>query len=318
MISKKAKNRKKVISFLMRFVTLIKPGSLTPFQIKIIRKLVSIASHRRSSVKKNVIEKIKLDQLDLYRIIPNKISDEKKILFFHGGGFFIGNFNIYRNYVSFLAEVISREIIFVDYELGPESKYPSQLEQAKKAYSFILEKCNGSHIILAGDSAGGNLALSLYLALEKEKFTKPLAIFCVSPWVNPTALLAEYPDSFCESDVLIGPFIKRAKETGSGPLSYLYCNESDQNNVLISPLFGDFRNSPPIMIQYAEKEMLSIQIEQFLKRLKKQRVSVQSIVWKDLWHDFQLETDLIETHRSFALFKEFLDEQPIQPLSSPA
>ena len=294
----------------MRLVALTKPGSLSLFQIKIIRKLVAIASNRRSAFNKVIQEKITLDQLDLYRIIPNKVFDEKKILFFHGGGFFVGNFKIYRNYVSFLAEVISREIIFVEYNLAPESKYPSQLEQAKKAYSFILEKSNTSHIILAGDSAGGNLALALMLVLKKDRSKKPKGIFCISPWVNPTALLAEYPDSFCESDVLIGPFIKRAKETGSGPLSYVYCNESNQSNALISPLFGDFCGSPPIMIQYAENEMLSIQIEQFLKRLKKQKVSVQTIVWKGLWHDFQLETDLIETHRSFALFKDFLDELP--------
>ena len=294
----------------MRLVALTKPGSLSLFQIKIIRKLVAIASNRRSAFNKVIQEKITLDQLDLYRIIPNKVFDEKKVLFFHGGGFFVGNFKIYRNYVSFLAEVISREIIFVEYNLAPESKYPSQIEQAKKAYSFILEKSNTSHIILAGDSAGGNLALALMLVLKKDRSKKPKGIFCISPWVNPTALLAEYPDSFCESDVLIGPFIKRAKETGSGPLSYVYSNESNQSNALISPLFGDFGGSPPIMIQYAENEMLSIQIEQFLKRLKKQKVSVQTIVWKDLWHDFQLETDLIETHRSFALFKDFLDELP--------
>jgi acetyl esterase/lipase len=196
----------------------------------------------------------------------------------------------------------------VEYKLSPESKYPSQIEDAKKAYSFLLEKEEKPKIILAGDSAGGNLALALFLALEKENCKKPIGIFCISPWVNPTELLAEYPDSFCESDVLIGPFIKRAKETGSGPLSYLYCNDSDQINALISPLFGDFHNSPPIMIQYSEKEVLSIQIEKFLKRLKKQKVRVQTIVWKDLWHDFQLETDLTETQKSFALFKDFLDE----------
>ena len=120
--------------------------------------------------------------------------------------------------------------------------------------------------------------------------------------------MAEYPDSCCQSDVLIGPFIKRAKETGSGPLSYLYCNPSDHKNPFISPLFGDFKNSPPIMIQYAENEVLSVQIGQFLKRLKKQRVKVVTKIWKDLWHDFQLETDLIETRRSFELFKDFLDE----------
>ena len=148
----------------------------------------------------------------------------------------------------------------------------------------------------------------LLLALKKDKSKKPKGIFCISPWVYPTAIMAEYPDSCCQSDVLIGPFIKRAKETGSGPLSYLYCNPSDHKNPFISPLFGDFKNSPPIMIQYAENEILSVQIGQFLKRLKKQRVKVVTKTWKDLWHDFQLETDLIETRRSFVLFKDFLDE----------
>ena len=310
MISKKARNRKKVISFLMLLVTLIKPGSLTHFQIKIIRQLVLIASYRRSSVNNTIFEKIKLDQLDLYRIKPKKLSDTKKILFFHGGGFFVGNFKIYRSYVSVLAEVLGREIIYVEYKLSPESKYPIQLEDAKKAYSFLLRKEKNPNIILAGDSAGGNLALALLLALKKDKSKKPQGIFCISPWVDPTAIMEKYPDSCCQSDVLIGPFIKRAKETGSGPLSYLYCNASDQSSPFISPLFGDFKNSPPIMIQYAENEMLSMQIEQFLNRLKKQKVRVQTMVWEDLWHDFQLETDLIETRKSFALFKDFLDELP--------
>ncbi len=310
MISKKAKSRKKVISFAMRLVALIKPGSLSHFQIKIMRKLVLFASYRRSHVNKVVVKKISLDQLELYRVKPKKLSDTKKILFFHGGGFFVGNFKIYRSYVSFLSEVLGREIIFVEYKLSPESKYPSQLEDAKKAYYFLLGKEEKPNIILAGDSAGGNLALALLLALKKDKSKKPKGIFCISPWVDPTAIMAEYPDSCCESDVLIGPFIKRAKETGSGPLSYLYCNETNPNDPFISPLFGDFKNSPPIMIQYAENEMLSVQIEKFLKRLKKQRVKVLTKIWKDLWHDFQLETDLLETRRSFTLFKDFLDELP--------
>jgi acetyl esterase/lipase len=310
MISKKARKRKKVISFLMRLVTLVKPGSLSHFQIKIIRQLVLIASYRRLSFSNNTFEKIKLDQLDLYRIKPKKLSDTKKILFFHGGGFFVGNFKIYKKYVSFLAEVLGREIVFVEYKLSPESKYPSQLEDAKKAYYFLLGKEENPNIILAGDSAGGNLALALLLAIKRDKSKKPKGIFCISPWVDPNAIMAEYPDSCCQSDVLIGPFIKRAKETGSGPLSYLYCNASDKSSPFISPLFGDFKNSPPFMIQYAENEMLSIQIEQFLKKLKKQRVKVVTKIWKDLWHDFQLETDLIETRKSFTLFRDFLDDLP--------
>ena len=79
MISKKARKRKKVISFLMRLVTLIEPGSLTHFQIKLIRQLVLIASYRRSGVKNTIFEKIKFDQLDLYSIKPKKLSDTKNL-----------------------------------------------------------------------------------------------------------------------------------------------------------------------------------------------------------------------------------------------
>ena len=61
-----------------------------------------------------------------------------------------------------------------------------------------------------GDSAGGNLALALFLALKRQ-IKKPRNIL-FSPWVYPTAKMAEYPDSCCQSDVLIGPFIKRAKK----------------------------------------------------------------------------------------------------------
>ena len=76
MISRKARNRKKVISFVMKLVAFIKPGSLSHFQIKIMRLLVLFASFRRANVNNVVVKKISLGQLELYRIIPNKISDK--------------------------------------------------------------------------------------------------------------------------------------------------------------------------------------------------------------------------------------------------
>ena len=87
MISKKARNRKKVISFLMLLVTLIKPGSLTHFQIKIIRQLVLIASYRRSSVNNTIFEKIKLDpqiELSPRLALSHPITETSKLYFNYG------------------------------------------------------------------------------------------------------------------------------------------------------------------------------------------------------------------------------------------
>ena len=77
---------------------------------------------------------------------------------------------------------------------------------------------------------------------------------------------------------------------GFWSIVYLYCNASDKSSPFISPLFGDFKNSP-LMIQYAENEMLSSRLNVF-KKIKKAKVKVVTKIWKDLWHDFQLETDL--------------------------
>ena len=86
MISKKARNRKKAISFAMRLVAFIEPGSLSHFQIKIMRKLVLFASYRRQNIYNVDVKKISLDQLELYRITPSNISDKKKFYFFMGAG----------------------------------------------------------------------------------------------------------------------------------------------------------------------------------------------------------------------------------------
>ena len=309
MISKEAQKRKKLIFQIMRLVVFINPAKLSLFQIKLIRYLIFIFSFRRPKIKDVSWAKVSLKKLTLYKILPVKIIDKKMILFFHGGGFFLGNFGIYRNYVALLAKLTQREIYYVEYRLGPEFRFPCQLKDALTAYKYLLkERVKAQSVVLAGDSAGGNLALTLFLKIKKENLPRPNGIFVISPWTNPNLPTSEYSDDLCEKDALIGPFIKRAKEKNSYPLSKYFVDDSSKENPFISPLYGDFTEAPPVNIQYSEDEVLSTQIKVFIKQLKKFNVLVVAKAWKGMWHDFQLETDLPETRKSFLGFKSFLDK----------
>ena len=309
MISKKAKKRKSLIFRLMGLLIFINPAKITFFQLKFLRYAIFIASFRRPKIKYVSWFRISLNNISLFIIRPKNISDKKTIIFFHGGGFFVGSFGIYRQYVALLAKLTQREIYFVEYRLGPENKFPCQLEDATEAYKYLLKKKGSSkNIILAGDSAGGNLALTLFLKIKNESLPKPAGIFVVSPWVDPNLEVTEYSDFFCERDALIGPFIKKAKKKKLERLSKYFVNDTDiKKDPFISPIYGNFKEAPPLMVQYAEEEVFSPQIKLFINKLKKHDVSVFVKCWKNMWHDFQLETDLPETKESFLEFKYFLD-----------
>ncbi len=310
MISKAAIKRRALIFQLMGFLVFINPAKLTFFQIKLLRFAVFMASFRRPKISEVSWFRVYLKKISLFVIRPKKISDKKIIIFFHGGGFFVGSFGIYRKYVALLAKLTAREICYVEYRLGPENKFPCQLEDAMDAYKYVLKKTECSkNIFLSGDSAGGNLALTLFLKIKKESLPEPAGIFVISPWVDPNLEVTEYLDHLCERDALLGPFIKKAKKKKLERLSKYFVNDTNSNkDPFISPTYGDFTGAPPLMVQYSEEEVFAPQIKLFINKLKKKDVSIFVKCWKNMWHDFQLETDLPETKESFLEFKYFLDK----------
>ena len=104
------------------------------------------------------------------------------------------------------------------------------------------------------DSAGGNLALTLFLKIKKESLPKPAGIFVISPWVDPNIEVTEYSDELCEKDALIGPFIKKAKKKKLDRLSKYFVNDTDiKKDPFISPIYGNFKEAPPLMVQYSKR-----------------------------------------------------------------
>lgn len=213
---------------------------------------------------------------------------DKVILQLHGGGY-IGAFkNVYRTMAGLYVEVSNgASVLTVDYRVGPEFKHPAALEDAVAAYDWLLE--NGfteDRIVLAGDSAGGGLAMSLCHYLKDKNRKLPCAIVAMSPWTDLLSTGDSYKDNY-ELDPVFG--------NDSSDLIYdnPYVEDEDKGDKYISPLYGDFEGFPPMLIQVGSYEMLLSDSTLVAQKAKDAGVQVKLSVYEGMFHVFQMGAKLM-------------------------
>ncbi len=204
------------------------------------------------------------------------------ILYCHGGGYSTGSCLYGRTLTSKLAAAASIDVLGFDYRLAPEHPYPAALEDALKAWDYLMLLGYGARdVILAGDSAGGNLALVLALKLKAEGRFLPRGLVLMSPWTDLTASGKSYRTRAEVDPVLNAEYINR--------MTKAYIPEGENlENPLISPLFGDFKGFPPVYIQVGENEILLSDAMELHKKLQKAGVPAKIDRFKGMWHVFQM------------------------------
>lgn len=204
------------------------------------------------------------------------------ILYCHGGGYSTGSCLYGRTLTSKLAAAASIDVLGFDYRLAPEHPYPAALEDALKAWDYLMLLGYGARdVILAGDSAGGNLALVLALKLKAEGRFLPRGLVLMSPWTDLTASGRSYRTRAEVDPVLNAEYIDR--------MTKAYIPEGENlENPLISPLFGDFEGFPPVYIQVGENEILLSDAMELHKKLQKAGVPAKIDRFKGMWHVFQM------------------------------
>ncbi|MBQ9198560.1 MAG: alpha/beta hydrolase [Lachnospiraceae bacterium] len=228
---------------------------------------------------------------------------DKIILQLHGGGY-IGAFkNIYRTMAGLYGEVSQgASVLTIDYRVGPEFKHPAALEDAFAAYSWLLE--NGyseDKIVLAGDSAGGGLAMALCHLLKDKGYALPCAIIAMSPWTDLLSTGDSYKDNY-DVDPVFG--------NDSSNLIYdnPYVDETDRSDKYISPLYGDFSGFPPMLIQVGSNEMLLDDSRFVAEKAKEAGVSVKLSVYEGMFHVFQMGAKLMpESMKAWNEVSKFFD-----------
>lgn len=230
------------------------------------------------------------------------------ILQLHGGGY-VGAFkNSYRTFAGLYSEVSNgAAVLTIDYRVAPEHPFPAALYDALYAYNWLLEHgYTEEHIILAGDSAGGGLAMALcHYLIDRERLL-PVGIVAMSPWTDLTASGPSYEENYT-----IDPLFGNTRDS----LIYdsVYIGNHNPKNPYISPLFGDFHGFPPMLIQVGTHEMLLSDSELVAEKAKNAGVKVRLSIYEGMFHVFQMGTTLIPESRTawkeIGKFFEYLRHQ---------
>ncbi|GAB4578379.1 MAG: alpha/beta hydrolase [Anaerolineales bacterium] len=219
------------------------------------------------------------DRIPCEWLLPNEKPPEPVILYLHGGGWVLGWYNNHRWMAAHLGQTAHCRVLAVDYRLAPEHPFPAALEDCVAAYRWLLNSgVSPNHIILAGDSAGGNLTLTTALALRERGEPLPAALVCLSP-VTDLAHTGE--TFFTQKDPMMTPkFAIRLMDH--------YAGSNPKTLPLLSPLYAELAGLPPLLIQVGEEELLLSDAVRFADKAKQAGVKTTLEIWPRMWHVFQM------------------------------
>jgi epsilon-lactone hydrolase len=228
---------------------------------------------------------------------------ENVILYFHSGVYVIGSAAATVPLVSDLVRRTGTKAITLDYRLAPEHPYPAAVEDARAAYEGLLAQgIAPGRIALAGESAGGGLVVALLLALREAGMPLPSCGYLLSPYVDLT-LSGETLAAKREADPILTPDGLRARVPD-------YVGGADAADPYISPIFGDLRELPPLLIQVGSHEILLSDALRLAERAAISDVPVTLDVTSGVPHVFQAYAGLLdEAGRALDRAADFLNVQ---------
>lgn len=223
-----------------------------------------------------------IDDMSAEWVSVNRAHMQKYIILYcHGGGYSTGSRLYARTLTSKLADSTSMDVLSFDYRLAPENPYPAAIQDAMKAWNYLMLLGYGARdIIIAGDSAGGNMALSLVLKLKEEERLLPRGLVLMSPWTDLTSSGKSHETKAQIDPVLNDEYINRMIKA--------YAEGMDLKNPFISPLFGNFEGFPPTYIQVGENEILLSDSLRLHTVMVDANVSVKIDHFPGMWHVFQM------------------------------
>lgn len=211
----------------------------------------------------------------------------RALLFLHGGGYMAGSLASHRHVMARAGREAGLRTLALAYRLAPEHPFPAALEDALSGYRFLLERgIAPERIALAGESAGGGLALATLLSLREAGLPPPRCLWLSSPWVDLTLA-----GGTLASKAAVDPLISRAY---LAELAAAYLAGADPRSPLVSPIQGDLAGLPPMLIQVGSAEVLLDDALRLASVAGAADVPVTLQVWPHMihaWHLFHPELE---------------------------
>ncbi len=213
-------------------------------------------------------------------LTPPSARIDAAVLYLHGGGYVIGSPRSHRHLAAAIGAAGKTRVLLPDYRLAPEHPFPAAVEDATAAYRWLIaQKIAPGRIVIAGDSAGGGLAVAALIALRDAGVPLPAAGVCLSPWVDLTGSGASYA-----SRANVDPIVKR---DGIDRMALAYLAGKDARTPLASPLFADLHGLPPLLIHVGDAEVLLDDAVQLAARAKAAGVDTSLDVRDEMIHVWQ-------------------------------
>ena len=250
------------------------------------------------------LESLRLDgRLDAEWLRPRNAHPTRVLLYLHGGGYVLGSLNTHRSLVGSLAQRCGLNVLTINYRKAPDHPFPAALNDARRAYRWLRRQGHAApDIVVAGDSAGGGLALSLLLALRDAGEALPAAAVGLSPWTDLNLPITALRRVAREEALLLEALQMRTW----GPL---YAHKTPLVHPLLSPAQADLHGLPPLLIQVSTAEVLYDDVVKFVKKARTAGVVVTLQPVEGLVHWWHLFWRLVpEARQALDQVAGFLDQ----------
>ncbi len=214
----------------------------------------------------------------------------RAVLYLHGGGYAIGSLNTHRRLAYDISAASSARVLVIDYRLAPEHPFPAAVEDAAKAWRWLLAQgIAPSKLAIAGDSAGGGLTIATLVNLRDQKLALPACAVAISPWVDMEAVGTSMT-ARAKQDPMV-------QKPGLQWMAGLYLAGKDPKSPLAAPLHADLKGLPPVLVQVGSAETLLDDATRIAERLHKSGVEVKLAIWPNQLHVFPFFAPILSEGR---------------------
>jgi len=203
------------------------------------------------------------------------------LLYLHGGGYSLGSVRSHGPLAAALGRATARHVLFPEYRLAPEHRFPAAVDDVLGAWRWLrtVHGTDPARVVVAGDSAGGGLALTLLQTLRDSGEALPAGAVLISPLLDLTASGASMRER-ADQDPVFTP--ERIRGLGA-----VYLGDADPTTPAASPLFGSQAGLPPLLVQVGSAELLLSDSERLASAAAEAGVDVTLNVADGLPHVYQ-------------------------------
>lgn len=235
---------------------------------------------------------------------------DRAILYLHGGGFVVGSIDSHRQLVARLSRAAHAPCLSLDYRRAPEHPYPAALDDALAALDWLAEHHPDRRFAIAGDSAGGGLAVLAAIRRRQRGASLLDALLCFSPWVD-----YEGQSASIDRHAALDPVVDRQ---GLERMAALYLGDADPRDPGVTPLLADPSGLPPMLIQAGGAETLLDDATRLAAHARAHGVDVTLDLWPEMIHGWHLFAGRLEEGRqAIEAAGAWLSERWARPATSP-